>query len=49
MGGERHQDKNHPSRLIDDAHAGETIVLAKDGKPSGVSANGQLCGFVFLA
>ena len=28
-----HQAKTHLSRLIDDAHAGETIVLAKAGKP----------------
>jgi antitoxin (DNA-binding transcriptional repressor) of toxin-antitoxin stability system len=27
-----HQAKTHLSRLIDDAHAGETIVLAKAGK-----------------
>jgi antitoxin (DNA-binding transcriptional repressor) of toxin-antitoxin stability system len=28
-----HQAKTHLSRLIDDAHAAETIVLAKAGKP----------------
>lgn len=28
-----HQAKTHLSRLIDDAHAGETIVLAKAGTP----------------
>jgi antitoxin (DNA-binding transcriptional repressor) of toxin-antitoxin stability system len=28
-----HQSKTRLSRLIDDAHAGETIVLAKAGKP----------------
>jgi len=28
-----HQAKTQFSRLIDAAHAGETIVLAKDGKP----------------
>jgi len=28
-----HQAKTHLSRLIDQAHAGETIVLAKAGKP----------------
>jgi prevent-host-death family protein len=28
-----HQAKTNLSRLIDDAHAGETIVLAKAGKP----------------
>jgi antitoxin (DNA-binding transcriptional repressor) of toxin-antitoxin stability system len=28
-----HQSKTHLSRLIDDAHAAETIVLAKAGKP----------------
>ena len=28
-----HQAKTHLSRLIDDAHAGATIVLAKAGKP----------------
>jgi prevent-host-death family protein len=28
-----HQAKTHLSRLIDAAHAGETIVLAKAGKP----------------
>ncbi len=28
-----HQAKTHLSRLIDDAHAGETILLAKAGKP----------------
>jgi antitoxin (DNA-binding transcriptional repressor) of toxin-antitoxin stability system len=28
-----HQAKTQLSRLIDDAHAGETIVLAKAGKP----------------
>ena len=28
-----HQAKTHFSRLIDDAHAGETILLAKAGKP----------------
>ena len=28
-----HQAKTHLSRLIDEAHAGETIVVAKDGKP----------------
>ena len=28
-----HQAKTHLSRLIDDAHAGVTIVLAKAGKP----------------
>ncbi|MEA5415774.1 type II toxin-antitoxin system prevent-host-death family antitoxin [Synechococcus sp. BA-132 BA5] len=28
-----HQAKPQLSRLIDDAHAGETIVLAKAGKP----------------
>jgi prevent-host-death family protein len=28
-----HQAKTHLSRLIDDAHAGETIVLSKAGKP----------------
>ena len=28
-----HQAKIHLSRLIDEAHAGETIVLAKAGKP----------------
>lgn len=27
------QAKTHLSRLIDEAHAGETIVLAKAGKP----------------
>ena len=27
-----HQAKTHLSRLIDEAHAGETIVLAKAGK-----------------
>jgi prevent-host-death family protein len=28
-----HQAKTHFSRLIDAAHAGETIVVAKGGKP----------------
>ena len=28
-----HQAKTHLSRLIDDAHGGETILLAKAGKP----------------
>ena len=28
-----HQAKTHLSRLIDEAHAGETIVLAKAGMP----------------
>ena len=28
-----HQAKTHLSRLMDDAHAGETIVLAKAGRP----------------
>jgi prevent-host-death family protein len=28
-----HQAKTHLSRLIDDAHAGQTILLAKAGKP----------------
>ena len=28
-----HQAKTHLSRLIDDAHAGETILLAKAGTP----------------
>lgn len=28
-----HQAKTHLSRLLDDAHAGETILLAKAGKP----------------
>ena len=28
-----HQAKTHLSRLIDEAHAGETILLAKAGKP----------------
>ena len=28
-----HQAKTHLSRLIDEAHAGETIVVAKAGKP----------------
>ena len=28
-----HEAKTHLSRLIDEAHAGETIVLAKAGKP----------------
>ncbi len=28
-----HQAKTHLSRLINDAHAGETILLAKAGKP----------------
>lgn len=28
-----HRAKTHLSRLIDDAHAGETILLAKAGKP----------------
>jgi antitoxin (DNA-binding transcriptional repressor) of toxin-antitoxin stability system len=28
-----HQAKTHLSRLMDDAHAGETIVLAKAGEP----------------
>ena len=28
-----HQAKTYLSRLIDDAHAGETILLAKAGKP----------------
>ena len=28
-----HEAKTHFSRLIDAAHAGETIVLAKGGKP----------------
>ena len=28
-----HKAKTHLSRLIDEAHAGETIVLAKAGKP----------------
>ena len=28
-----HEAKTHFSRLIDAAHAGETIVVAKDGKP----------------
>ena len=28
-----HQAKTHLSRLIDEAHAGATIVLAKAGKP----------------
>jgi len=28
-----HEAKTHFSRLIDAAHAGETIVLAKDGRP----------------
>ena len=28
-----HQAKTHLSRLLDEAHAGETILLAKAGKP----------------
>jgi len=28
-----HQAKTHLSRLIDAAHGGETILLAKAGKP----------------
>ncbi len=28
-----HDAKTHFSKLIDAAHAGETIVLAKDGRP----------------
>jgi len=28
-----HQAKTHFSRLIDAVHAGETIIVAKDGKP----------------
>jgi prevent-host-death family protein len=28
-----HEAKTHFSRLIDAAHAGETILVAKDGKP----------------
>jgi len=28
-----HKAKTHFSRLIDAAHAGETILVAKDGKP----------------
>ena len=28
-----HQAKTHLSRLIDEAHAGETIVLGKAGRP----------------
>ena len=28
-----HEAKTHFSKLIDAAHAGETIVLAKDGRP----------------
>jgi prevent-host-death family protein len=28
-----HEAKTHFSRLIDAAHAGETIVVAKGGKP----------------
>ena len=28
-----HEAKTHFSRLIDAAHAGETIVVAKDGRP----------------
>jgi prevent-host-death family protein len=28
-----HQAKTHFSKLIDAAHAGETILLAKDGRP----------------
>jgi prevent-host-death family protein len=28
-----HQAKTQFSRLLDAAHAGETIVLAKDGRP----------------
>lgn len=28
-----HQAKTHLSRLIDEAHSGETILLAKAGKP----------------
>jgi prevent-host-death family protein len=28
-----HEAKTHFSRLIDAAHGGETIVVAKDGKP----------------
>ena len=28
-----HQAKTHLSRLMDDAHTGETIVLAKAGRP----------------
>jgi prevent-host-death family protein len=28
-----HQAQSHLSRLIDEAHAGETILLAKAGKP----------------
>jgi len=29
-----HEAKTHFSRVIDAAHAGETILVAKDGKPS---------------
>ena len=29
-----HDAKTHFSRLLDDAHAGEEIILAKAGKPS---------------
>ena len=28
-----HKAKTHLARLIDAAHPGETILLAKDGKP----------------
>ncbi len=28
-----HEDKTQFSRLIDAAHVGETILVAKDGKP----------------
>jgi prevent-host-death family protein len=28
-----HEAKTHLSRLLDDAHAGETILLAKAGQP----------------
>ena len=32
-----HQAKTHLSRLMDDAHTGETIVLAKVGQPMSAS------------
>ena len=37
-----HEAKTQFSRLIDAAHAGETILVAKDGKPWARLVRGQL-------
>lgn len=51
-----HEAKTHLSRLLDQAHAGEEIILAKGGKPyarlvplerlPGKRRPGRLCGVV---